>query len=130
MVNESEAVDGYENWALADRVSLYVDPNDNVTVVWSDTANSENRQVVARIFNSDLEPVTESFLAFQSSDLEGGTDIATYHPQCAMSEWGIVITARTENVPAPDGVYPANTHLFTVLKNPMAPVAVMDWSIY
>ena len=135
IVNELQGPDQYENWAQADRVSLYVDPNDNVTVVWSDKANvADKRQVVGRVFNSDLKPVTESFLVFQASAIDDAAPAAgveTYHPQCAMSDWGIVVTARTGNVPAPDGgVYPNNTHLFTVLKNPFAPVAVEDWSIH
>ncbi len=134
LVNELEEVgDEYMNWAQADRVSLGVDENDNVTVVWSDKANSMGgRQVLARVFNSDLEPVTETFLAFQNSELEPNLGMETYHPQCAMSKVGILITCRSDNVPTEDGsdILPANTHLFTVIENPLAETGIEDWAIH
>ena len=133
LVNElEENGEEYTNWAAADRVSLGVDENDNVTVVWSDTSNSESRQVLARVFNSDLEPVTETFLAFQNSELEPILGMETYHPQCAMSKVGILVTCRSSNVPTEDGsdILPNNSHLFTVIENPLAETGVEDWSLH
>ena len=93
-----DAGDEYDNMSLpASRVSLYVDENDNVTVAWGDRANTGDDQVTARIYNSDLEPVTESFLVFQSSAIDGGAPSAginTSYPQVGMTQAGILITSR------------------------------------
>ncbi|HOE11137.1 MAG TPA: hypothetical protein PKJ23_06895 [bacterium] len=125
----------YENWALPERVSCYVDGRDNVTVVYSDTSNDEVVKVIGRVYNSDLTPVTETFMCFQASDIDGTTSFADnkiYHAQVAMTDERILVTARTENFLMPDGetALPLNQPIFTVLKNPLAPVAVQDWSLY
>ncbi|MFH1738716.1 MAG: hypothetical protein ABIH23_06890 [bacterium] len=125
----------YTNLAMPNRVSCYVDNRDNVVVAWSDTANTETeQQVEARLFNSDLEPVTESFLAFQASAVDFDSPYMgnqSYHPQCAITDAGILITARTTNFMMTDEeMLPANGHIFTVLKSPFAPVAVQDWSLF
>ncbi len=126
----------YENWALPDRVSCYVDGRDNVTVVWSDTSNDEVRKVIGRVYDSDLNPVTESFMCFQASDIDGTTMFAEndiYHSQVAMTDQRILVTARTSNFIMADAAQTAlalNQPIFTVLKNPWAPVAVQDWSLY
>ncbi|HQQ01080.1 MAG TPA: hypothetical protein PLY86_21700, partial [bacterium] len=126
----------YENWANPARVSCYVDGRDNVTVVWSDTSNDEVVKVIGRVYDSDLNPVTESFMCFQASDIDGTTMFAEnqiYHPQVAMTDERILVTARTSNFIMADAeqtALPLNQPIFTVLKNPLAPVAVQDWSLY
>ena len=125
----------YENWAMPQRVSCYVDGRDNVTVVYSDKSNDNVNKVIGRVYNSDLTPVTETFMCFQASDIDGTTLFAEndiYHPQVAMTDERILVTARTSNFLMPDGetALPMNQPIFTVLKNPLAPVAVQDWSLY
>ncbi|MDP8244968.1 MAG: hypothetical protein P9L94_12855 [Candidatus Hinthialibacter antarcticus] len=128
----------FENWAEAGRVSCDVDPNGNVTVVWSDTSNNLKEQVIARIFNSDMEPVTPSFLAFQGSDIgfgaDGGeiTDIETRNPDVAMTSQYIMISAIATDftITSSQEPAPAKSSLFTVLENPLADSDVSQWSVY
>lgn len=136
-VNELESDEnGYDNFARAERVSLDVDGAGNVFVAWSDTANSGVLQVVGRLFDSDLNPATESFLVFQDSDLGDGeiTGISTKHTDVAMSDSQILVSARSDTgVPVPPGgdeLSPANTNLFTVLENPLGQLPVENWNLY
>ena len=122
------------------RVSCFVGPNEAVIVTWSDSSNNEEEQCLARVYNSDLEPQTDVFFPF--SNHEVGTEhdpteetigMMTKHTQCAISPVGILITSRAGTIPTePGGMYdiPDNSHLFTVLSNPLAAVPVSDWSVY
>ncbi|MBZ0255335.1 hypothetical protein K8I31_04700, partial [bacterium] len=139
-VNElADDPDGeFDNWAEAGRVACDVDSNGNVIVVWSDTSNSEKEQVVARIFNSDLEPVTATFLAYQGSDIGFGsddgeiTDIETRNPDVAMTNDYIMISSIATNftITSSDELAPAKSSLYTVLENPLADSNVSEWSVY
>lgn len=139
-VNElaDDANGEFDNYALAGRVSCDIDPNGNVIVAWSDSSNSGKEQIVARIFNSDLEPVTPTFLAFQGSDIGFGaddgeiTDIETRHPDVAMTSQHIMISSIATNLTlaSTSELAPAKSSLYTVLENPLAGSDVSEWSVY
>lgn len=134
---ETDGGDAFENFAQAQRISMDVDPNGNVIVAWSDTTSSEQQQIVARIFNSDLEPVTPTFLVFESSDLGFGTPtgeitgIDTRHCDVAMTNDHIMVSARTQQgfLIDEEGV-PVNSNVYTVFANPLAEADVSSWSVY
>lgn len=141
LVTESDMLgDEYYNIPNPDRTSCFCDSNGNVVVTWVDKANSGFNQQVARIFNSDLEPVTETFLVFQASEIGFGSDpagetlgVTDAYGQVAMSDWGILFTSRVASdnffPKNADEDYPQNTHLFTVVKNPLS-VTVDDWQLF
>ncbi len=141
-VNEQpQDENGYDNFAQAQRVSLDIDSKGNVCVAWSDNANSETSQIVARIYDADLNPVTESFLAFQDADLGFGSPegeingVNTQHCDVAMSDTQILISARSASgMIDPDGdgtaFTEANQNVITVLENPFAGTHVNNWSLF
>ena len=122
------------------RVSCFVGPNEEVIVTWSDSSNNEEEQCLARVFNSDLEPVTDVFFPFTNHEVGTEHDPAeetigmmTKHTQCAISNVGILVTSRAGTIPTePGGIddIPDNSHLFTVLENPLAVAPVSDWAVY
>lgn len=140
LVNEQiDNGEEYNNDALADRVFLAVDEADNVFVGWSDTANTGTRQVEGRFFNSDLEPVTESFLCFQSSDLGDGSapanipdSLETHKGSAAMAGGRLVVASWTSNFVVGDSTEttPVNTHVFTVIETPYEPVGIDEWELF
>lgn len=132
---------GYDNFAKGDRVSLDIDSFGNVCVAWSDTANNDQNQIQARIFDSDLNPVTETFLAFQDADLGFGAEngvlngVNTQHCDVAMSDTQILISARSASgIIDPNGDGSAftkvNQNVITVLENPFAGSNVNNWSLF
>lgn len=141
-VNEQEKDEnGYDNFARGQRVSMDIDNQGNICVAWSDTANSDTLQVQARIFDADLNPVTETFLAFQDADLGFGAPdgnlvgVETKHTDVAMSDTQILISARSEGGiidPNGDGtaLTKVNQNVITVLANPLAGTYVNNWSLF
>lgn len=141
-VNEQpEDENGYDNFAKGERVSMDIDSQGNVIVAWSDSANSDTLQIQARIFDADLNPVTETFLAFQDADLGYGTEdgeivgVETKHCDVAMSDTQILISARSEGgIIDPNGDGSAftkvNQNIITVLENPFAGTHVENWSLF
>ncbi len=127
MCHERVEVEGYENYAAGHRASCFVAENEAVIVAWSDSANGGggDGQIMCRVFDADLNPVTETFLAFQASNLEAGSDIEFKHAQCAISDVGILVTCRAQA-----GFGPINQHAFTVFENPLAEQPVEEWELY
>jgi hypothetical protein len=116
------------------RAEVASDEFDNICVVFDDTSTSGLEQTVARIFNSDMEPVTPSFFAFQKHDgLD--TDVFGYNshePNVTMNNQHIVIAANglTFDEEISD-LTSAEQTFFTVLANPLKQTtSVSNWEIH
>lgn len=141
-VNEQpDDENGYDNFSRGERVSMDIDSKGNICVAWSDKSNSDTLQIVARIFDADLKPKTETFLAFQDSDLGFGAPdgnlagVNTQHCDVAMTDTQILISARSAGGiidPNGDGsaLTKVNQNVFTVLANPFAATDVDNWSLF
>ncbi|MBI1390051.1 MAG: hypothetical protein GC154_16540 [bacterium] len=140
-INEwsTDPVPTFENYAHADRLAADMDSNGNFCVAWSDNSNSAANQIVARIFNSDMEPVTSTFLVYQNSDVGLGspdgdiTGVSVIHPCVGMSDDQIIIGGRVSanfELLSSGEIVPNNSHVYTVFKNPFKGTAVGEWSVY
>ena len=125
---------------------LGVDPAGNVIVLWQDQSwelvTSGRWEALARMFDSNLEPLTSSFCMFEvgnntdedfvDPDLGPGR---TKQNRIAMNGDIIIAIAHTNNVPYGDassaraGEMYTYTYIARVLANPMKP-AVHLWDIY
>jgi hypothetical protein len=128
---------GFDNQAQALRVFMAVDENDNVFVGWSDDSNIGAPQIIGRFFDSNLVPVTESFLVFQASDTGLDNDIypvplITYRGAAAMRGNRLLVSARTEGVilPNEDTELPKNSSVYTVIEPPYQTSTLEDWFMY
>lgn len=111
-----------------ERVMCAVDSNDNVVVVWS-TGAGDNHQMLARIYDGNLDPITDAFYAFENSNLNG---FSARRPTCAIADDGrILIAGRFELDPS--GVYPAalpQDQVAVVISLPPPPGASVDnWDL-
>ncbi|MGI6455419.1 MAG: hypothetical protein ACOX5R_07305 [bacterium] len=128
----------YDNNAGVNRVFVTVDENDNVFVGWSDIRNTGTAQIQGRFYDSELEPVTETFLVFQNSDPGDGTFPlpgivpSTFHGAGAMDTERLVVAARTTGyvIPGETDPLPNNTNIFTVLRSPFAGQDVRSWDLF
>ncbi|NUN98329.1 MAG: hypothetical protein HUU16_19380 [Candidatus Omnitrophica bacterium] len=120
--------------ANPDRVNVCVDSDDTVFVCWSDTQNTGKRQIVGRAYDSNLVPLTDAFLCFSNSDLDG-TDpdgFAIKHPSCSISNKRILVTGRVDNDTGgvPNLGLLSNAHLATVIRLVELPTLdVKNWNI-
>jgi hypothetical protein len=117
------------------RAEAAVDENGNVCVVFDDTSTTGTEQTVARIFNSDMEPATPSFFAFQNHDGLDAADLKgfqTHQPNVTMTNEYIVIAADglTWDEEISD-LSSAEQTFFTVLANPLKQTtSVSNWEIH
>ncbi|HOE12323.1 MAG TPA: hypothetical protein PLQ35_04510 [bacterium] len=123
-----------------------VDSAGNVIVMWQDHSwerfQTGRWEALARMFDSNLEPITPSFVMFE---LGNNTDVDEIHPvlgpgrtkqsRIAMNDQIIIAIAETNNAPYGDPLsYVANemfsyTFVARVLRNPFY-VPVRNWEIY
>ncbi|MCA9412674.1 MAG: hypothetical protein KC944_15780 [Candidatus Omnitrophica bacterium] len=74
-----------------ERVMAGVDANDNIFVCWAEGATN---QMIGRLYDDTLAPVTDAFFCFQNSN---NGNFTTRRPSCAMADDGrILITGRFE----------------------------------
>ncbi len=116
------------------RSEVACDEFDNICVVFDDTSTTGTEQTIARIFNSDMEPVTPSFFAFQYHD---GLDTEVFgyrshEPNVTMNNQHIVIAAN--GLTWDEGVSDlsaAEQTFFTVLANPLKQTtSVSNWELH
>lgn len=114
-------------------VDCAVDDAGNVVVSWSTKfIGVLQPDAMARIFNSDLEPVTPSFFVFNAhnSDAEGDLGYRSAEGNCSMDNQRIVIAMNGIIDDVETGEYtPAESTLVTVLANPFY-VPVEQWELY
>ncbi|MBN2325735.1 MAG: hypothetical protein JXR73_01185 [Candidatus Omnitrophica bacterium] len=116
------------------RAEAAVDELGNVCVVFDDTSTTGTEQTIARIFNSDMEPVTPSFFAFQYHDVNGPDDMGyhSHEPNVSMDNQHIVIAANGISWDEEfQGVTPGEQTFFIVLENPLKEeTAVSHWELH
>ena len=108
------------------RCESCTDRNGNVFVVWSDSSNTGALQVVGRLYDSDLDPLSEPFLVFENSEVGPWATVgfSAKHPSCHMvSEDGgnrvrILVTARVD-APAVALGLKTNDNIATVFTAPL-----------
>ncbi|MGC9327674.1 MAG: hypothetical protein ACP5I1_08570, partial [Candidatus Hinthialibacter sp.] len=117
-----------------DRAEIGSDDAGNFCVAWeADAALTGTEQVVARVFDSNMEPVTPTFFAFQTHDGWEGDILGntTKESTVSMNNQLIVISA--------DGSFwddelndltPIEHNKFIVLKSPFAETSIQQWDLY
>lgn len=135
-----------ESWSTFEHnADLGVDSAGNVIVMWQDQAwtrfQKDRWEVLARMFNADLEPLTPSFCLFQ---IGNNTDVDEIDPilgpgrtkqsRIAMNDSLIIAIAETNNVPYGDPTSAANemftyTYIARLLKNPTY-TPINQWELY
>ncbi len=117
-----------------DRADIGVDENGNFCVTYEDTSVTGAEQIVARVFNSELEPVTPTFMAFAKADGMSGDvkGVSSKESNVTMSNEYIVIGAdgviwdETKNA-----LSEAEQTFFIVLENPLKKATdVKEWSLF
>ncbi len=129
-LDEVNASLGY-NVAI-DRCESCTDKDGRVFVCWSDSNNTGAKQIVGRLFDENLDPLTDLFLVFNQSETSAGTGFSGKHPSCHMVEQDngalrIVVSQRTDGPAASLGLN-TNDHLAIVFETD--PIAVDEWELY
>ena len=118
-----------------DRGEMAVDNNGNVCVayVFQDQSLMAEQQIAARIFDSNLEPVTPTFFAFtqferwDTPDVQG---IMSKEVNVSMDTQRIVIAADGVTLDASGELTPAEHTFAVVLKNPFAATSIDGWELH
>ena len=123
-LKEAYVSEGYS--VMPDRCESCTDKVGNVFVAWSDASNTGTRQIIGRLYDIDLDPLTEAFLVFPDSQVgpNNTTGFGAYHPSCHM--WKddasgrdrILVTARADSF-APTVGIDTNDHLAIVFTAPV-----------
>lgn len=118
-----------------DSVDVGVDANENVVVSYSGAvgASAPNRDALARIFDSDLNPVTPTFYAFNNHNTAAEGDLGNRGAEgnCSMDTERIVIAMNGVLIDPVSGdpLCVGESTIVTVLESPFS-VSVSDWEIH
>jgi len=119
--------------ALLIRVAVCCDNSDSVFVCWEDYSSTGpgHPQVVGRLYDGNLDPVTGAFLVFQNSELGPGvrTGFDARCPTCAMVGGRILVAAQTESAVPKLGLT-SNQVVATVLDFQQPPRKSREWQMY
>ncbi len=117
------------------RVTCCTDKDGQCFVAWDGGSNTGANQLLGRLYDSNLDPVTDCFLIFENS--EAGPSTLTgfngFNPNCRLAEVPgefykrIVVTSRIQ-APVPSMGLNANDHYGMVIGTP--PTVVDDWELY
>ena len=127
----SEGID-----AAPDRCESCTDKYGNVFVCWSDPTNTRTRQILGRLYDRNLDPLTDCFLVFKNSQVgpSNPTGFGGYHTSCHMvynpqdSTLRILVSQRTDSY-APSLGLNTNDHYAIVFDYGIGP-AVPEWELY
>ncbi len=126
--------DEFWDVSVMDRADVAVDEYNNSIIVWDEKFSSENPQVVGVIFDSDLNPVTPVFYAFQQHDWWGGggfSGFTNYEVNTSMDNHRIVVAANGVFANPAGGMTPKEQTFCIVYKNPQEQeVPVREWTVY
>ncbi len=116
------------------RGELAVDELGNICVAYVLTSEPAEDQIVARIFNSDMEPVTPTFFAFQTHEgyqdeiqgfLSKECNVSMTNQRILIAADGVTLDPNTEELTAAEQTFAI------VLENPLRDdTAVYGWEIY
>ncbi len=127
--------DDFWDPGIFQRADVAVDDYDNVCAIFDEKYSSfdGSDQVVARIYNSDLEPVTPVFYAFVNHDAYDAAEQQGFmnnEANVSMDNQRIIIAANG-TFPHPEGGLTAEQQTFAiVLENPLKQdTPVPDWQI-
>lgn len=130
---------------------LGVDSQGNVIVMWQDQSwerfQSGRWEVLARMFGSNLEPLTPSFILFEVGNNTDVDDVdpilgpgSTKQSRIAMNDDIIIAIAHTNEVPYGDpepvaaggsaNIWYTYTYIARILDNPFGASDVRDWEIH
>ena len=129
---------------------LGVDSSGNTIVIWQDQSwerfQTGRWEVLARMFDSNLDPLTPSFCLFEvgnNTDVDLGDPILgpgrTKQSRIAMNDDIIIAIAHTNEAPFgdtdsatgdPNDEWYTYTFIARVLENPFGPVTVKRWELY
>ncbi len=117
------------------RGELAIDELGNICVAYVLTSEPANEQVVARIFDENMEPVTPTFLAFVNSeryDAETIQGFMSKEVNVSMNNQRIMIAADGVTLdPNTNDLTPAEQTFAVVLENPlMDETPIADWELY
>ncbi|MFH1741988.1 MAG: hypothetical protein ABIH23_23550 [bacterium] len=128
-------VNGEEYWDLGvfDRVDVANDMYGNSCIMWDETFSSGTAQQVARIYDSDMNPVSPIFYCFWADAWDSGATMGYTGSECnvVMDNHRIVLCTNGIGDDGAGGLTPAEATFVTVVKNPMEQeVPVKEWSLY
>lgn len=129
-IDEAFVSEGYE--VSIDRCESCTDKYGRVFVCWSDSRNTGNKQIVGRFFDDNLDPYTDLFLVFNSSETTLSTGFSAKHPSCHMVQdpqtscVRILVTSRIDG-PTPVLGLMTNDH-YAIVFGPCHDVE--DWELY
>lgn len=118
------------------RGDLAVDSRGNICVsyVYRDKEQTSQEQVVARILDSNLEPVGGTFFAFQNFERWNDPDIQGFTSKevnVSMDDNRIVIAANGVTLdPETNALTPPEHTFAIVLKNPFGATSVDNWEVH
>lgn len=123
--------DAYWDTGIFDRTENACDANNNSIIAYEDTFYTGDKQVTARVYNADMQPVTPPFYAFVNHDSDTVSEGFLQHePNVSMDLQRIVVAADGVTLAPDGGLSPAEQTIVIVLANPLAPQAVDEWSLY
>ena len=116
--------------ATPDRCNISVNANDEVFVCWSDhTINTT--QMIGRLYDDNLDPVTDAFYCFENSNVGNFT---ARRPSCAIADDGRILisgifdgTGATD-IPAYASTF-GNDQLAIVIQIAAPPSGVENWTL-
>jgi len=116
-----------------DRADMAVDEFGNFCVTYMDKSATDVNQIVARVFNDQMDPVTPTFFVFGNHDGVTGDVKGFVSSNCniTMNNQYILIAAKglTWDKDA-NTLSPANSTICTVLNNPQKKAPVYQWDLY
>jgi len=121
---------------IFDRAEVAVDDFDNACVVWEEKLSSAAGadQIVARIYNSDMEPVTPVFYAFANHDAHDAAaqeGFVSKESNVSMDNQRIVIAANGVTKDEAGYLTPDEQNFAIVLENPLKKVvSIPNWEIH
>ncbi len=113
------------------RTDCSTDENGNVIVWWDYDIIPSYTDAVARIFNSDLEPLGKSFYCYtnHNSDAEGDLGFYSHEGSVTMDNERIIVASNGITL-SPGGGFTADEQTYiTMYENPLR-VSVNDWELY
>ncbi|MEW6236781.1 MAG: hypothetical protein AB1656_15465 [Candidatus Omnitrophota bacterium] len=130
-------VNELEIWDLGTfgRGDLAVDEYDNVCVCYQLVSSPAKGQIIARVLNSDLEPATPTFYAFQTFERGDEAELKGYEGKevnVSMNNKRIVIAANGQTLdPTTNALTPPEHTFAIVLENPLKKDTSVDtWELY
>jgi len=129
LANETEFVPN-----TFDRCDIGVDDSGNFCVAYMDKSVTATNQIVARVFDSNMDPKTPTFFAYTYHDgMTGNVEgFEGKEPNVSMDNQCIVIAADGKNWDkANNALTPAEINYFTVLENPLkTDTLIRQWDLY